>query len=48
MDRLTIRQSKQKWKMFMRKNTDRLRKSASSVDFLEIKTYNVQDRIRMQ
>lgn len=32
----------------MRKNTDRLRKSASCVDFLEIKTYNVQDRIRMQ
>lgn len=48
MKQLTVRQSEQKRRMFMRKNTDRLRKSASCVDFLEIKTYNVQDRIRMQ
>ena len=48
MKQLTVRQSEQKGKMFMRKNTDSLRKSASYVDFLEIKTYNIQDRIRMQ
>lgn len=42
MKQLTVRQSEQKGKMFMRKNTDSLRKSASYVDFLEIKTYNIQ------
>lgn len=40
MKQLTVRQSEQKRRMFMRKNTESLRIKTQSIDILKTKTYN--------
>lgn len=39
MKQLTVRQSEQKRRMFMRKNTESLRIKTQSIDILKTKTY---------
>ena len=48
INKLTVCKNEQKKLVLDEKSSRSLRKTATCVDFLEFKTYNMQDRIRMQ